>query len=76
MRQLHDFLIGEVDGKVKDPNYIFRLYMAIGEYGQAARTAVLIANQEQKLGNYKIAHNILFETHQDLVQQKIAIPTY
>ena len=29
----------------KDPNYIFRLYMALGNYRQAARTAVIIAKQ-------------------------------
>jgi WD repeat-containing protein 19 len=29
----------------KDPNYIFRLYMALGNYRQAARTAVIIARQ-------------------------------
>jgi hypothetical protein len=38
--------------------------MAIGEYKQAASTAILIASQEQKEGNYKVAHGILFETHQ------------
>ncbi len=59
---------------VKDPNYIFRLYMAIGEYKQAASTAILIASQEQKEGNYKVAHGILFETHQDLSTHKIEIP--
>ena len=53
---------------------MFRLYMAIGEYGQAANTAILIANQEQKIGNYQVAHSMLFETHQDLVQHKIPIP--
>jgi WD repeat-containing protein 19 len=49
--------------------------MSIGEYAQAAKTAILIANQEQKIGSYQIARNILFETHQDLVAQKIAVPT-
>ena len=60
---LIDFLMGETDGIPKDPNYIFRLYMALGNYPQAAKTAIIIARQEQELGNYRIAHGILFETH-------------
>lgn len=31
---LIDFLMGETDGLPKDPNYIFRLYMALGNYAQ------------------------------------------
>lgn len=31
---LIDFLMGETDGVPKDPNYIFRLYMALGNYMQ------------------------------------------
>jgi WD repeat-containing protein 19 len=27
---LIDFLMGETDGVPKDPNYIYRLYMALG----------------------------------------------
>ena len=42
--QLIDFLMGETDGVPKDPNYIFRLYMALGNYPQAAKTA-LVARQ-------------------------------
>ena len=34
---LIDFLMGETDGVPKDPNYIFRLYMALGNYPQAPR---------------------------------------
>jgi WD repeat-containing protein 19 len=74
VRQLHDFLIGETDGKVKDLNYIFRLYMAIGEFGQAASTAILIANQEQVNGQYSVAHSILYAMHQDLCREKLPIP--
>jgi WD repeat-containing protein 19 len=74
IRILHDFLTGDIDGKVKDPHHMFRLHMAIGDYAQAATTAILIAQQEQAAGNYKVAHSILFETQQDLSQQKIAVP--
>ncbi|CAM9652110.1 unnamed protein product [Choristocarpus tenellus] len=31
---LIDFLMGETDGVPKDPNYIYRLYMALGNYSQ------------------------------------------
>eukprot|EP00961_Rhodomonas_salina_P120520 1621912-Rhodomonas_salina.1 len=96
---LVDYLMGEHDRIVKDPNYIFRLYMALGNYrqaravlfvcacmplsriepeeqrrqsadvdgvvcgSQAARTAVIIARQEQEMGNYKVAHKMLFDTY-------------
>ena len=71
--QLIDFLMGETDGVPKDPNFIFRLYMALGNYPQAAKTATIIARQEQELGNYKIAHTMLFETHRELTAQRIRI---
>jgi WD repeat-containing protein 19 len=74
VRQLHDHLLGESDGKVKDLNYIFRLYMAIGEYEQAATTAILIATQEQTVGQYAVAHGILFAMYQDLVRERLTIP--
>ena len=72
--QLIDFLMGETDGVPKDPNYIFRLYMALGNYPQAAKTAIIIARQEQELGNYRVAHGILFETHRELTAQRIRVP--
>jgi len=72
--QLIDFLMGETDGVPKDPNYIFRLYMALGNYPQAAKTAIIIARQEQELGNYRIAHGILFETLRELSAQRIRVP--
>ena len=72
--QLIDFLMGETDGVPKDPNYIFRLYMALGNYPQAAKTAIIIARQEQELGNYRIAHGILFDTHRELTAQRIRVP--
>uniref|UniRef100_A0A7S3LUV7 WD repeat-containing protein 19 n=1 Tax=Palpitomonas bilix TaxID=652834 RepID=A0A7S3LUV7_9EUKA len=71
---LIDALMGESDGMPKDPKYIFRLYLALGNYVQAAKTAVIIARQEQELGNYKVAHSILFDMHQDLVKQQTKIP--
>ncbi|XP_076676074.1 intraflagellar transport protein Oseg6 isoform X2 [Andrena cerasifolii] len=44
--QLIDFLLGG-DGVPKDPKYLFRLYMARKQYKDAAKTAIIIANEEQ-----------------------------
>lgn len=44
--QFIDFLLGG-DGLPKDPKYLFRLYMARKQYREAAKTAVIIANEEQ-----------------------------
>ena len=60
--QLIDFLVGEKDGVPKDPNYIYRLYMALKKYDDAAKTALIIARQEQDMGNYALAHSVVFET--------------
>eukprot|EP00455_Lapot_gusevi_P056858 TRINITY_DN9540_c0_g1_i8.p1 TRINITY_DN9540_c0_g1~~TRINITY_DN9540_c0_g1_i8.p1 ORF type:complete len:402 (+),score=109.73 TRINITY_DN9540_c0_g1_i8:43-1248(+) len=73
VRQLTEFLAGDIDGRVKDPIYMYRLYMAVGDYPQAASTALLIANQEQRIGNYKVAHGILLETYRELEQQQLPI---
>ncbi|DAZ95514.1 TPA: LOW QUALITY PROTEIN: hypothetical protein N0F65_001853, partial [Lagenidium giganteum] len=70
---LIDHLMGETDGIPKDPNHIFRLYMALGNYAQAAKTAIIISRQEQELGNYKVAHDVLVETHRQLELHKIHI---
>lgn len=71
---LIDFLMGEADGVPKDPNYIYRLYMAMGNYTQAAKTAIIIARQEQELGNYKFAHQVLYKTQRELRQMKMRVP--
>jgi WD repeat-containing protein 19 len=70
---LIDHLMGETDGIPKDPNHIFRLYMALGNYTQAAKTATIISRQEQELGNYKVAHDVLVETVRQLQLHKIHI---
>ena len=43
----------------KDPNYIYRLYMALKKYDDAAKTALIIARQEQDMGNYSLAHSVV-----------------
>lgn len=70
---LIDYLMGENDGIPKDPNFIFRLYMALGNYAQAAKTAIIISRQEQELGNYKMAHDVLVETHRQLDAHRIHV---
>jgi WD repeat-containing protein 19 len=71
---LIDYLMGESDGVPKDPRYIFKLYVALGNFPQAAKTALIIARQEQQLGNYKVAHDVLWETYRDLVQHSVRVP--
>eukprot|EP00746_Dinoflagellata_sp_MGD_P124561 gnl/MRDRNA2_/MRDRNA2_59159_c0_seq1.p1 gnl/MRDRNA2_/MRDRNA2_59159_c0~~gnl/MRDRNA2_/MRDRNA2_59159_c0_seq1.p1 ORF type:complete len:1372 (-),score=249.48 gnl/MRDRNA2_/MRDRNA2_59159_c0_seq1:124-4239(-) len=71
---LIDYLMGESDNVPKDPNYVYRLHKALGNYMQAAGTALIIAKQEQEMGNYKLAHGLLFRTYQDLKSQKLALP--
>jgi WD repeat-containing protein 19 len=34
--------------------------LAIGQYREAARTAILIAKEDQAAGNYRNAHDMLF----------------
>ena len=46
-RQLVDFLMGETDGVPKDAKYLFRLYMAKGQYKEAAKTAIIIGEFDQ-----------------------------
>ncbi|XP_012136571.2 intraflagellar transport protein Oseg6 isoform X1 [Megachile rotundata] len=72
--QLIDFLLGG-DGLPKDPKYLFRLYMARKQYKDAAKTAMIIANEEQVNGNYRNAHDVLFSMYQELKRNKINIPS-
>ena len=72
--QLIDFLVGEKDGIPKDPNYIYRLYMALRKYDDAAKTALIIARQEQDMGNYTLAHNVVTETIRKLEEDNIRVP--
>ncbi|XP_045406493.1 WD repeat-containing protein 19 isoform X2 [Lemur catta] len=72
--QLIDHLMGESDGMPKDAKYLFRLYMALKQYREAARTAIIIAREEQSSGNYRNAHDVLFSMYAELKSQKIKIP--
>ncbi|XP_004642695.2 WD repeat-containing protein 19 isoform X2 [Octodon degus] len=73
--QLIDHLMGENDGMPKDAKYLFRLYMALKQYREAARTAIIIAREEQSAGNYRNAHDVLFSMYAELKSQKIKIPS-
>ncbi|XP_055683364.1 WD repeat-containing protein 19 isoform X1 [Lutzomyia longipalpis] len=71
--QLIEFLLGEMDGVPKDPKLLFRLYMAKKEFREAAKAAVIIANQEQLAGKYRSAHNLLFSMYQELRRNNLSI---
>jgi len=73
VRYLIDYLIGEVDGIPKDFKYLFKLYMSLKQYKEAAKTAVIIAREEQNAGNYRNAHDLIFGMCQELRKQKINI---
>ncbi|XP_043247202.1 WD repeat-containing protein 19-like isoform X3 [Amphibalanus amphitrite] len=74
-KQLIDFLLGEQDGVPKDPKYLFRLYMARKMYRESAKTAVIIAKEEQKVGSYRNAHDMLLGMYQELRKHKIRVPS-
>ncbi|XP_053281437.1 WD repeat-containing protein 19-like [Pleuronectes platessa] len=73
--QLIDYLMGESDGTPKDAKYLFRLYMVLQRHKEAARTAIIIAREEQCAGHYCNAHKVLFSMYTELRAQKAKIPT-
>jgi len=54
--------MGETDGVPKEPVFIFRLYMALGNYAQAAKTAIIIARQEQ-VNLYRYVYMYIYIKH-------------
>ncbi len=72
--ELVDYLMGETDNIPKEPQWTFKLYRAIGNVGQAVKIAVNIAVQEQDLGNYKYAHEVLLDTFKDIRSSNMRIP--
>ena len=71
---LINYIMGETDGNPKDAKYLFQLYIALQKFPEAARTAVIIAREEQSAGNYRIAHGVLFKMHQTLEKEGVKIP--
>ena len=72
--ELVDYLMGETDNIPKEPQWTFKLYRAIGNVKQAVKIAINISQQEQEIGNYKMAHNILLDTYKDIKQHNLKIP--
>ncbi|KAL0222883.1 hypothetical protein P9112_002273 [Eukaryota sp. TZLM1-RC] len=62
IRTLFDYLMGDSDGKPKDVHHLFTLYVKLGHYSQAAKTALIIAGQEVETGKYLDARNTLYTT--------------
>lgn len=73
IRKLVDFLVGDVDGTPRDFKYLFRLYMKLGHVKDAAKTAIVIAREEQSAGNYRNAHSLLFSMSQELRKHQIRV---
>ena len=48
--------------------------MALKQYPEAARTAIIIAREEQNAGQYRNAHDVLFNMYQELRKESIKIP--
>ena len=46
----------------------------MGNFNQAAKTAIIIARQEQDAGNYKISHGILYEISSKLKENGERVP--
>lgn len=73
--KLRDYLMGEAeDPNPKDPIWVFKMYMALGNVRQASAIAITISNQEQESGNYKAAHAILYQTTTDLKKNNSLVP--
>ncbi|TPP67270.1 WD repeat-containing protein 19 [Fasciola gigantica] len=68
------YLMGETDGVPKDARHLFRLYMVLKQYKEAARTAVIIAREEQTAGNYRSAHDLLYSMVQELRRRELRVP--
>lgn len=75
IRRLVDFLVGDVDGSPRDFKYLFRLYMKLGHYKEAAKTAIAIAREEQLSGNYRNSHSLLLGMSRELTKHEIRIPS-
>lgn len=73
--QLINYLMGETDGAPKDAKYLFKLYMALKQYADAARTAVIIAHEDQAAGNYRNAHDTLLGMYRQLRSNDIRVPS-
>ncbi|VIO91983.1 WD repeat membrane protein, putative [Brugia malayi] len=69
-----DYLLGEIDGIPKNPKFLFKYYISMKMYREAAKTAVVIATEEQANGSYRTAHKLLFGMYQELQNERIKVP--
>lgn len=74
-RLLLDYLLGHhEDGQSKHARFLFRFYVSLEQYAEAASTAVIIARDQQVKGDYKKAREFLFGMYKDLRTRNIRIP--
>lgn len=69
------YLNGELDGCKRPPIYVFKFYMAMEKYGDAARTAYLLADREIEAGRYSKAKSVLVQCACKLRVQAKHMPT-
>ncbi|KAI1729984.1 hypothetical protein Ddc_02658 [Ditylenchus destructor] len=58
----------------QNPKFLFQFYVRLKMYPEAAKTAIIIAQDQQSKGFYKTAHDLLFGMYRTLTIQKIHIP--
>lgn len=58
---------------MQDAKFLFKYYISLKMYREAAKTAVVIASEEQANGSYRIAHELLFGMYQELVNEGIKV---
>jgi len=73
MYRLIDYLLGEKDGVPKNPKHLFQFYIQLKMYAEAAKTAIIIAREQQSKGSYRTAHDLLFSMYTTLREQKIHV---
>ena len=70
---LIDYLMGDIDGKPKEPIYAYQLYLVMDDYKEAAKTAILIAEQESVIGKYSEARDILRRSIREIESRGIHV---
>lgn len=68
-----DYLEGVHDNEVKDTKYAFKLYLAFGRIEDACLIAIAIVDKELEDGNYKDAHNLLFQLMNEIIEKKVKV---
>ena len=58
---------------MQESKYLFRLYMSLKNYREAGNVAVIVANQEQEAGKFKVKSFSIFDV--DVVQVHTAALT-